>query len=108
MYCKHCGEKMYDAQTECLKCGTPVSSESVQNSTPEANKKKKRGLTDDNRMLVIVICALAGCFGAHHFYMGETKKGFLKILLLFCLGLSCLLALFDLLKIFKKEYVCSV
>lgn len=103
MFCKHCGEELYEEQTICIKCGNSVLSEEQYNGKYNKNKK---GLTEKNKLFVIILCALFGCIGAHNFYMGETKKGIIKIIFFF-IGISSILSIIDLIKIISDKYSCN-
>ena len=57
-----------------------------------------------DKIMAIVLCLFLGGVGVHNFYLGETKKGIIKILL--CLFvISEVLALVDLLKMITDNYV---
>ena len=108
MFCKQCGEELFDGQTICIKCGASISSEK-QDGFEDKKKvvKSKKGLTEQNKLIVIALCALFGGVGAHNFYMGETKKGIIKIVFCF-VGISLILSMIDLVKIILNKYTCEV
>ena len=122
MYCKNCGEAMNDNQAICLNCGvktgegTSFCSNCGGQVAPNAEvcmncgvaiKKAgvAGGIDKDNKVLMALVCFFLGGLGIHNFMLGETKKGIVKIVASFCLGLGGLLALIDLIKILMDKYV---
>lgn len=105
MYCKKCGAELLQDQTMCLNCGTLVEEKQADYNIFKTGSNK-RGLTEQNRMTVIILCAIFGGVGAHHFYMGEYGKGIIKVLLL-PIGISTIWQLIDLVKLLTGKYVCS-
>ncbi|MBR2647155.1 MAG: TM2 domain-containing protein [Clostridia bacterium] len=111
MYCKYCGEQLFDGQTMCVKCGNKIEEEKVvvDNNAPfsqPAKNVKKGNLKGKSKMLMIVTCAFLGFFGAHNFLMGENKKGIVKIVTSF-FGVGVILAIIDLVKIVTDNYICN-
>jgi len=62
-------------------------------------------LNGQDKVTMALICFFLGGIGIHNFMMGETKKGIFKIIMLFCCGISGILALIDFIKILTDSYV---
>lgn len=45
------------------------------------SKKGLEASTDEKKSTVMLLAVLLGAFGANNFYVGETKKGIIKVLL---------------------------
>lgn len=58
-----------------------------------------------SRPVMILICLLLGSIGIHNFMFGETKKGIVKIILVFVWRISILLMIYDLIKLIRRTYV---
>lgn len=65
-------------------------------------KSSSRNL-GDKKITAGILGLFLGGFGVHNFYLGETKKGILKILIAWT-GISGILALIDIIKIFTDKY----
>ena len=122
MFCRNCGKEMNDNQAICLNCGVKTGEGSAFCSNcggavaPGAEvcmncgvaiKKAgvAGGIDKDNKVLMALVCFFLGGIGIHNFMLGETKKGIVKIVASFCLGLGGILALIDLIKILMDKYV---
>ena len=122
MFCRNCGKEMNDNQAICLNCGVKTGEGSAFCSNcggavaPNAEvcmncgvaiKKAgvAGGIDKDNKVLMALVCFFLGGIGIHNFMLGETKKGIVKIVASFCLGLGGILALIDLIKILMDKYV---
>ena len=122
MFCRNCGKEMNDNQAICLNCGVKTGEGSAFCSNcggavaPNAEvcmncgvaiKKAgvAGGIDKDNKVLMALVCFFLGGLGIHNFMLGETKKGIVKIVASFCLGLGGILALIDLIKILMDKYV---
>ena len=122
MFCRNCGKEMNDNQAICLNCGVKTGEGSAFCSNcggavaPNAEvcmncgvaiKKAgvAGGIDKDNKMVMALVCFFLGGLGIHNFMLGETKKGIVKIVASFCLGLGGILALIDLIKILMDKYV---
>jgi len=60
----------------------------------------KLGVQDDTKLIAIILAFFFGILGIHKFYLGETKKGILYLLLMF-FGISFFLAMYDVYKIYN-------
>ena len=122
MFCKNCGKEMNDNQAICLNCGVKTGegsafcsncggavapgAEVCMNCGVAIKKAGVAGSIDkDNKVLMAVVCFFVGGLGIHNFMLGETKKGIVKIVASFCLGLGGILALSDFIKILMDKYV---
>jgi len=123
MFCRNCGKEMNDNQAICLNCGVKAGEGTAFCSNcggavaPDAEvcmncgvAIKKAGVADginkDNKVLMALVCFFLGTIGIHHFMLGETKKGIVKIVLTLCFAPAAgILALIDLIKILMDKYV---
>ena len=122
MFCRNCGKEMNDNQAICLNCGVKTGEGSAFCSNcggavaPGAEvcmncgvaiKKAgvAGGIDKDNKIVMALVCFFLGGLGIHNFMLGETKKGIVKIVASFCLGLGGILALIDFIKILMDKYV---
>ena len=78
-------------------------------------KKQYPWLPEGKEFIVaILLCIFLGTLGIHNFYLGEKKKGLLKLiatvagaLIIVGPGFSAVLALIDLIKMVSNSYVVS-
>ena len=122
MFCRNCGEAMNDNQAICLKCGVQTGTgnnfcancgnavapnAAVCLSCGVAIQQNAGGayLGGKDKITMALICFFLGGLGIHNFMMGDTKKGIVKIVFSFCLGLGGILALIDFIKILTDKYV---
>lgn len=109
MYCKYCGEPLFDEQTVCVKCGNTVensktdTNQGTYQSFQQPKIHHKGNLNGQNKTAMALLCLFLGAYGAHNFIMGENKKGIVKILSNF-LGLGIILAIIDFVKILTDNY----
>ncbi|MBR6728573.1 MAG: NINE protein [Clostridia bacterium] len=120
MYCKKCGQEMYENQAICLNCGVKTGEgtsycancgkEIDENAAVCLNcgvavKKATEGnLNGKDKVTMALICFFLGGLGIHNFMMGETKKGIVKIVTSFCCGIGGILALIDFILILIDKY----
>ena len=99
-YCANCGKELTENAYACMNCGVAADFGSA---------KKNSGLksdwcpSDKEPVLVIVLAILLGAFGIHNFYLGETKKGILKLCTCWLL-VGEILALIDFIKMLMGTY----
>lgn len=125
MYCKACGQPINDNQAICLNCGVKVGdgdkycANCGKPVTPEAtvclncgvavrnteSEKSKWVPVGKDKITAIILCLFLGAIGIHNFYLGETKKGIIKIAFCLLFGVSAILALIDLIKMITDSYV---
>lgn len=131
MYCKTCGNQMNENQVICLNCGCSTGTGTAYCANcggqlaPNAvvcmncgvaadfgaTKKSGNGLGADGwcpagkeKIVAILLAFFLGGFGIHNFYLGESKKGVLRLLTCW-FGLGGLLALIDFIKMLLNSYV---
>lgn len=123
MYCTNCGKEMNDNQAICLNCGVKTGDgksfcancggavnegqEVCMNCGVALKKQAAAGdLGGKDKIVVALLAFFLGGWGVHNFYLGETKKGIIKLVTTFCcLGIGGILALIDFIKILMDKYV---
>lgn len=120
MYCKNCGEFINDNQAICLKCGVrkgdgnrfcancgksvDPNAYACLNCGVAISKTNSNYLNGQDKIVIALICIFLGSIGIHNFILGETKKGIVKILFFFCIGISYILAIIDFVRILTDTY----
>lgn len=123
MYCKNCGEQLNDNQAICVICGVAVGegNKFCQNcgasvneeasvclscgcAIKKATKQGEKSLNGKDKTTVALLCFFLGGLGIHNFYMGENKKGVMKIVFSILCGIGGILALIDFIKILMDSY----
>lgn len=68
MYCKYCGQQIFDDAVVCVHCGRAVDS-----------RYENKG---DNHtgLIALILCIFFGCFGVHRFYTGHIGIGVAQLL----------------------------
>lgn len=112
-YCANCGAELTPGAFACMSCGVAADYGAAapapapgQNAAPTDSKYKwcpagKDGLT------AILLAFFLGGLGIHNFYLGETKRGVIKLVLtLIGIGapISGILALIDFIKMLTGSY----
>ena len=69
-YCHHCGEMISLLAEICPKCGVRQSRILGSNSDD----------SDSRKIVAALLAFFLGCFGAHWFYLGDSKKGLIYLL----------------------------
>ena len=86
--CKECQREISDSAQACPGCGMPLSNfvplQLVSGSEPERK----------SRSLAILLAFVFGTFGAHRFYLGQPKWGYLYAVLCWT-GVPTLLGLIE-------------
>lgn len=123
MYCKSCGQPINDNQAICLNCGVKVGegTKHCANCGKElqpnaavclncgAAVAKTVAPTDSwtpagkDKLTAILLAFFLGGLGIHCFYLGEKKKGILRLLTSW-FGLGGILALIDFIKMLFGSY----
>lgn len=99
-YCAKCGEKVKSLEQDvCLNCGAKLKT-SVSISTGDSSWVPE----GKDKIVAILLAFFLGGLGIHNFYLGETKKGIVKIVALFIFGLGALLALIDFIRMLIDNY----
>ena len=128
MYCRNCGQSLNDNQAVCLNCGVKVGEGNKhcpncgkevnpnaafcvncgvaldQPSTNSTNKSASWVPNGKDKLVAILLCLFLGGIGVHSFYLGEKKKGIIRIVFLFLFGISTIFALIDLIKMICDSY----
>lgn len=96
MFCKKCGAQIEDDARFCPKCGENVNPEDRRPAAPtDPNVSPK------SRLVAILLCYVAGCFGVHRFYVGRVGSG---VAMIFTIGGLGIWALVDLIMIACGEF----
>ena len=80
-FCQNCGTQIEDSQTFCPGCGAQqtAGATNAAAANPEAKSKIVAG----------ILGILFGSIGVHNFYLGNTKRGIIQIIVtLFTFGLG--------------------
>ncbi len=97
-FCAYCGVEINPNAAVCLSCGCPTS------SGQHIKKENDSWIpADKDKLVAILLAFFLGGFGIHNFYLGETKKGLLRLLTCW-FGLGGLLALIDFIKMLVGSY----
>ncbi len=75
MFCARCGKEIADSSVMCEFCGNPVGGNQV-NSGQQPSQKSK--------MAAGLLGIFLGAYGVHNFYLGNTNRGILQLVLTFC------------------------
>lgn len=111
-FCANCGAQLDPYAAVCMNCGC-VAGFGAAGQTGAAMNGNGWCPPGKDKTTAIILCFLLGNFGVHNFYLGETKKGVLRLCLslggLLTFGLTSLAAmviwLIDLIKMFSGSYV---
>ena len=94
-FCRYCGKEVNIGASICVNCGCEI----------KTNKTGQGNLNGKDKVTVALLCFFLGGLGIHNFYMGEKKKGVMKIVFSFLCGISGIFALIDFIKILMDTYV---
>lgn len=78
--CARCGQPITPGTAFCTACGAPIGAP----AEPTYDRSECK-----SRMLCGFMGIFLGCYGVHHFIMGETGKGVRNIILTGCSLFSC-------------------
>lgn len=70
-YCKNCGAEVNENAAICIKCGTWIN-----------EKPKEENKSNQEWLVVLLLCFFLGSLGIHRFYVGKTATGVLQLLTL--------------------------
>ncbi len=78
-FCPNCGTQLDDAQTVCSSCGTSLGSQPVnpQPSSGPVNPEAK------SKIVAGLLGIFFGGIGLHNFYLGNTQRGIIQIVVSF-------------------------
>lgn len=93
-FCRYCGKEVNIGASICVNCGCEI----------KTNKTGQGNLNGKDKVTVTLLCFFLGGLGIHNFYMGEKKKGVMKIVFSFLCGISGIFALIDFIKILLDSY----
>ena len=109
-YCANCGSELTPNAFACMNCGVAADF-GAQNAKKTSGNTGIPGLDNDGwcpagkeKLVAILLAFFLGGFGIHNFYLGETKKGILKICTCW-IGVGGILALIDFIKMLIGSYV---
>lgn len=102
-YCANCGKELAPNAAACLNCG--VAANYGVSAAPAAgiNGSDTWCPPDKDKIVAILLAFFLGGFGIHNFYLGESKKGVLRLLTCW-FGLGGILALIDFIKMLIGSY----
>lgn len=107
-FCANCGGQLAPNAYACMNCG--VAANFGAPAAPASNTGIP-GLDNagwcpagKEKLVAILLAFFLGGFGIHNFYLGETKKGILKICTCW-IGIGGILALIDFIKMLVGSYV---
>lgn len=109
MKCTHCGAEAYDYQTICLNCGNKLAKIETVVDEEITQIKVIKKISAEKKLTVLVLAIAFGYLGAHCFYLGEKKKGIIRlVLLLIAFPIASILSVIDVIKIIFNKYTVSV
>ena len=110
VYCANCGGELLPNAVACMKCGVAANYGAVNNSIGKTGIPgiDNAGWCPEGRdkIIAILLAFFIGGFGIHNFYLGETKKGILRICTCW-FGLGSILALIDFIKMLTGSYTVN-
>lgn len=108
-YCANCGGELAPNAFACMSCG--VAADFGAQNTAVAKTNTGSSIlenggwcpADKEKIVAILLCFFIGGLGIHNFYLGEAKKGILKLLTCWFF-LGGILALIDFIKMLMGSY----
>lgn len=94
-YCANCGKELQPNAVVCLNCGVAV--------TPQKTPGDSWVPAGKDKITAMLLAFFLGGFGIHCFYLGESKKGVLRLLTCW-FGLGSILALIDFIRMLAGSY----
>ena len=77
MFCKNCGNEISESSRFCSFCGIQLE------STEESSQTHvEENVSPKSRLAALLFGIFLGGIGIHNFYLGHTKRGIAKILML--------------------------
>lgn len=107
-YCANCGKELIENAIACLNCG--VAADFGAQNAKNSGTIGINGLDYNSwcpagkeKIVAILLALFIGGFGVHNFYLGEIKKGVLRLCTAW-LFVGSILALIDLIKMLVGSY----
>ena len=101
-FCANCGKELSENAVACLNCG--VSADFGSEKMIKSNGVADGWCPADKEKIVAILLAFfVGGFGIHNFYLGETKKGILRLCTCW-LFIGGILAFIDFIKMLIGSY----
>lgn len=102
-YCANCGKELMPNAFACLNCGV-AANYGVQNKKEMVNVDNGWCPADKDKTIALLLAFFLGGFGFHNFYLGESKKGILRLCTCWFF-LGSVLAFIDFIKMLIGSYV---
>ena len=106
-YCANCGGSLAPNSIACMKCGVAADYGVDKQQAPDNSVTLEEGKwcpEGKDKTTAILLAFFLGGIGMHNFYLGESKKGILRLLTCW-FGLGGILALIDFIKMLIGSYV---
>jgi len=71
MFCKYCGQEVFDDAVVCIHCGR---------SLEEGKTRSNRQHGEYEGVITLLLCLFCGFIGAHRFYTGHIAIGIIQLL----------------------------
>lgn len=107
-YCANCGKELMPDAAVCMNCGVAADfgTEKAKGNTGIPGLNNGWCPADKDKTVAILLAFFLGSIGIHNFYLGETKKGILRLCLCWC-GIGSILAFVDFIKMLTGSYTVS-
>ena len=103
-YCANCGGALSENAVACMNCGVAADFGAAKKSNDLGIAGGDWCPEGKEKIVAILLAFFLGGFGVHNFYLGESKKGILRLLTCW-FGLGGILALIDFIKMLIGSYV---
>ncbi len=81
MFCKYCGQPLNPGARFCENCGTPAPENAVYRGVVAEQHGSALTVREPrSRTLAGVLAIIVGALGIHNFYLGNTKRGLIQLL----------------------------
>lgn len=85
--CKSCGTVVDDNFTNCPNCGAVVDAQAAQPQMQQAAYQQPQmgpvGVEQKSKIVAGLLGIFLGAYGIHQFYLGNSKKGVIQLLVTF-------------------------
>ncbi|MCR5041287.1 MAG: TM2 domain-containing protein [Clostridia bacterium] len=99
-FCANCGKPLSPGAAVCMGCGFAANYGAAKAAKNDSDSWCP---PDKDKTTAILLAFFLGGFGVHNFYLGESKKGVLRLLTCW-FGLGGILALIDFIKMLIGSY----